>query len=74
MSHIHKAPEEYASCPGLTGTHLDYTLGIEQRVSKLIAAANLTEMIGQLTNAAPPIERLVLVGTAISPIRANGAP
>ena len=43
-------------CPGLAGTHLDYTLDTEERVSKLIAATNLTEQIGQLTNAAPAIE------------------
>eukprot|EP01043_Picozoa_sp_COSAG02_P042577 COSAG02_NODE_3628_length_6450_cov_12.534876_9_plen_310_part_00 len=43
-------------CPGLAGTHLDHTLDTEERVSKLIAATNLTEQIGQLTNAAPAIE------------------
>ena len=48
----------YLHCPGLAGTHLDHTLGTEERVGKLIAAANLTEMIGQLTNAAPPLEAL----------------
>ena len=48
------------ACPGLKGTHLDHRLGTEERVTKLIAAANLTDMIGQLTNAAPPLEALGL--------------
>jgi hypothetical protein len=48
----------YTLCPGLNGTHLDHTLGTELRVSKLIAATNLSERIGQLTNKAPPLEHL----------------
>ena len=47
-----------SGCPGVKGTHLDHTLPTEDRVTSLIAAANLTEMIGQLTNAAPAIEHL----------------
>ena len=48
----------YFSCPGLQGTYLDHTLGTEERVSKLLAATNLTEQIGQLTNKAPAMEHL----------------
>merc|ERR1712166_992641 len=45
-------------CPGLRGTWLDHTLATEDRVSLLIAHANLTEKIQQLTNAAPSLEHL----------------
>eukprot|EP01051_Picozoa_sp_SAG22_P024282 SAG22_NODE_6664_length_825_cov_1.407713_1_plen_237_part_01 len=45
-------------CPGLAGTALDHTLPHAARVAKLVAAANLTEKIDQLTNAAPAMERL----------------
>jgi hypothetical protein len=36
--------EGYLSC-ALAGTHLDHTLGTEERVSLLIAATNLTEQV-----------------------------
>ena len=55
-NHCVKGAEGVLQCPGLAGTHLDHTLGTEERVTKLIAATNLTEQIGQLTNAAPAIE------------------
>eukprot|EP00039_Didymoeca_costata_P007118 m.96434 g.96434 ORF g.96434 m.96434 type:complete len:835 (+) comp13547_c1_seq2:207-2711(+) len=57
-NHCVKGAEAYEECPGLKGTHLDHTLSTEERVSKLIAVANITEMISQLTNAAPALERL----------------
>ena len=53
-----KSAEDLSSCPGLRGTHLDHTLDIETRLDKLVAAANLTDMISQLTNAAPALVAL----------------
>ena len=57
-----KGAAGYSSCPGLAGTHLDHTLDTEERLDKLSAAANLTEQISQLTNAAPALERLGIPG------------
>ena len=57
-----KGAAGYSSCPGLAGTHLDHTLDTEERLDKLGAAANLTEQISQLTNAAPALERLGIPG------------
>ena len=48
------------ACPGLKGSHLDWTLSVAARVAALVAATNTTEQIAQLTNAAPAIERLGL--------------
>ena len=53
-----KGAEGVASCPGLAGTHLDHSLPVEERGTKLIALTNLTEQISQLTNKAPAIERV----------------
>ena len=53
-----KDAASYSQCPGLKGTHLDPTLTVDQRVAYLSEKATLTEMIGQLTNAAPAIQRL----------------
>lgn len=47
----------YVQCP-LAGTHLDWTLDIEQRLDLLVNAATVTEKIQQLTNDAPAIPRL----------------
>jgi beta-glucosidase len=42
--------DEYGTCPGLRGTHLDWTLGIEERLDHLVGAATLREMAAQLTH------------------------
>ena len=49
-------------CPNITATWLDHTLSVDDRLTKLVAAANQTEMITQLTNKAPAIERLGIPG------------
>lgn len=52
-------PSDFSTCPGLTGTHFDSSLTIEQRLD-YIFAQNLTvaEMISQLTDNATQIPRL----------------
>jgi hypothetical protein len=57
-NHCVQGVEGLLECPGLAGGHLDHNLGTEERVTKLIAATNLTEQIAQLTNKAPSIEHL----------------
>ena len=57
-NHCVKGAAGYEECPGLTGTHLDHTLDTETRVTKLLALANLTDQISQLTNAAPALEHV----------------
>ena len=52
----------YSKCPGVAGSHLDHTLPVEQRLDKLVQAANLSEQISQLTNSAPALERLGIPG------------
>ena len=49
---------DYAKCPGMTGTHLDASLGVEQRLDFLVNHTTLEEQIAQLTNTAPEIARL----------------
>eukprot|EP01084_Bolivina_argentea_P169080 293127_1 len=49
---------DYVNCPGIKGTHLDWTLTIEQRISFLNTNLTLNEKYPQLTNDAPQIERL----------------
>jgi len=44
--------DEYASCPGLNGTHFDWTLSEEQRLDALLKAVSLTEMISQVSRSA----------------------
>ena len=39
------------------GTHLDWTLPVEQRIDYLVAQATLDEKIAQLTNDAPSMPR-----------------
>eukprot|EP01087_Luapelamoeba_hula_P014948 TRINITY_DN4436_c1_g1_i1.p1 TRINITY_DN4436_c1_g1~~TRINITY_DN4436_c1_g1_i1.p1 ORF type:complete len:494 (+),score=58.07 TRINITY_DN4436_c1_g1_i1:1-1482(+) len=48
----------YLSCPGLKGTHFDWTLDVEQRIDYLLANTNLSEQVSQLTNDAPAIPRM----------------
>jgi len=48
--------EDYASCPELKGTHLDWTLSEDERLEKLIVSVSTDEMIHQLVNDAPAIE------------------
>jgi len=52
--------EAYKVCPGIKGTHLDWTLPLEQRLGYLTANTDLVEQIAQLTNDAPAIERLYI--------------
>jgi hypothetical protein len=47
--------EAYTTCPGLLGTHLDWTLTVEERLDYLVTHTNLTTQIAQLANAAPAI-------------------
>eukprot|EP01083_Nonionella_stella_P096184 270313_1 len=48
----------YLNCHGLTGTHLDWNLTIEQRINFLLSNLSLNEKYPQLTNEAPAIPRL----------------
>ena len=50
--------EDYINCPGLKGTHLDWTLSIEERLLFLVNNLTLDEKYTQLTNQAPEIYRL----------------
>ena len=52
--------DDYETCPGLTGTYLDWTLDDDARVAWLVANATTAEMIAQLVNDAPAIDRLSL--------------
>jgi len=52
--------DDYRHCENLKGTHLDWTLGEEERLDKLVAAVNLSQMIGQLVNNAPAIDEVAL--------------
>ncbi|CAF1588452.1 unnamed protein product, partial [Didymodactylos carnosus] len=45
-------------CPGLSNTHLDWTLSTEARVEYLISQLTVNEKIAQLTNNAPAIVRM----------------
>jgi beta-glucosidase len=45
----------YASCPGMVGTHLDASLGVEQRLDYLVAHVPLADQIAQLRNTAPEL-------------------
>lgn len=49
---------DYLACPGLNGTHLDHTLGVEARLDYLVSHANLSAQIAQLTNTAPEMLEL----------------
>ena len=50
--------EQYTTCPGISGTHLDQNLSLSQRLSFLITNLSLYEKYTQLTNDAPEIYRL----------------
>jgi hypothetical protein len=50
------------ACPHLAGTHWDHTLSLDARLDYLVSTVALGEAIGQLTNAAPPVERLGIPG------------
>ncbi len=50
--------EQYTTCPNLSGTHLDWTLGTEERLDYLVAHTTLAEQAAQLTNRAPAIPDL----------------
>ena len=53
--------DEYAtSCPGLKGTHYDWTLSEEERLDAFMKAVSLTDMISQLKNDAPGLENASL--------------
>lgn len=49
---------QYIHCPGIKGTHLDWTLDDEERLDLLVKAANVTQMIAQLTGRAPAMPSL----------------
>lgn len=53
-----KTAADYATCPGIKGTHLDMTLGTEQRLDYIVAHTDLTTQIRQLQNSAPEIPHL----------------
>jgi beta-glucosidase len=46
------------ACPGLNGTHLDETLGIEARLDYLVAHTSLADWIPQLYDNAPAIPHM----------------
>ena len=49
----------YLACPHMKGTHLDWTLSLEERLSYLVGATTLEEQAAQLqADAAPALERL----------------
>ena len=68
---------DYVKCPGLKGTHLDWTLPEDARLDYLVAHTSLAEQIGQLTNRAPAIYELgiptyvkiISVPTIFKPLR-----
>ncbi len=39
---------DYIRCPNLAGTHLDWTLNIEERLDYLIAHTSLAEKVSQV--------------------------
>ena len=43
----------YVSCPGMTGTHFDASLSVEERLDYLVAKVPLADQINQLRNTAP---------------------
>ena len=47
--------DDYKKCPNIKGTHLDWTMTIDNRLAYLIKTTSLTEQIAQLTNKAPAI-------------------
>ena len=48
----------YVDCPSMKGTHLDWTLAVEERLDFLVNATDLPTQIAQLTNEAPAIPHL----------------
>ena len=50
--------EEYVKCPGMRGTHLDWTLDIEARLDYLANATDLQAQVDQLQNGAPALVEL----------------
>ena len=48
----------YMQCPGITGTHLDWTLPVDERVNLFMQAATTAEKIQQLQSSGPSIPRL----------------
>lgn len=49
---------DYTKCPGIKGTHFDWTMDDEARLDYLVANATLEEQVAQMTNTAPAITRL----------------
>jgi beta-glucosidase len=50
--------EGYLSCPAIKGTHLDWTLSVDERIAYFVQAATLDVKIQQLQNQAPAIPEL----------------
>ena len=50
--------EGYLECGGLKGTHLDYNLSLQQRISFLLSNLTLDEKYPQLSSEVPSIDRL----------------
>ena len=48
----------YTTCPGLKGTHLDWTLSEEERLEYLVRNTSVEEQAAQMTNSAPALDRL----------------
>lgn len=65
-NHCVESADALDTCPGIKGTHLDHTLSIDERLTYLKNAVTMEEAIGQLTNMAPPIERLGIPGTPLA--------
>eukprot|EP00730_Choanoeca_flexa_P007214 TRINITY_DN12297_c0_g2_i2.p1 TRINITY_DN12297_c0_g2~~TRINITY_DN12297_c0_g2_i2.p1 ORF type:complete len:901 (+),score=146.73 TRINITY_DN12297_c0_g2_i2:2-2704(+) len=49
---------DYVNCPHLKGTHLDWTLTIDQRLDYLVNHTTLEQRVAQLTNTAPALPDL----------------
>lgn len=49
---------EYTTCPGLAGTHLDPSLGVDARIEYMLSKLTLAEKVAQLQNNAPALPAL----------------
>ena len=54
--------DAYTACPGLSGTHLDWTLPSEKRIDYLLAHTTRDEHMGQRENSAPALAHLGVPG------------
>ncbi|XP_062517183.1 uncharacterized protein LOC134192460 [Corticium candelabrum] len=62
QTHCAISVEDYVNCPSIKGTHLDWTLSVDDRLQYLAKAATLMDKIGQMTNDAPALVHLGIPG------------